>query len=64
MATPTPLLGPKIIHMFTRPEELESGMNMGSEAMPQTPPHVFPRIVRMFTHPDELAGGKDEPDKK
>ena len=64
METPTPLLAPKIIHMFTRPEELAAPMNTGSEAVPQAPAHVFPRIVRMFTHPDELSGDKDKPDMK
>ena len=61
---PTPLQGPRIVHMFTRPEELEPGMNRPPDGMPAATGHVFPRIVRMFTHPDEIAGGKDEPDKK
>ena len=62
--SPTPLQGPRIVHMFTRPEELEPGMPMAPEGMPAATGHVFPRIVRMFTHPDEITGGKEEPDKK
>ncbi len=63
MAPQAALPSPRIIHMFTRPEEAEPGMKMGAEAVPQTPTHVFPRIVRMFTHPDEVARKEHETDK-
>jgi hypothetical protein len=54
---------PRIIHMFTRPEEMTPETSMARETAPQTPMHVFPRIVRMFTHPDEVARKERETDE-
>lgn len=54
---------PRIIHMFTRPEEMADEVSMEAEATAQTPGHVFPRIVRMFTHPDEVAVEEHENEK-
>ena len=60
-APQAPPPSPRIIHMFTRPEEVEP--ERSANAQPQTPTNVFPRIVRMFTRPDETAREEREPDK-
>ena len=53
---------PRVIHMFTRPEEMTPETSMAHETASQTPMHVFPRVVRMFTHPDEIARKERETD--
>ncbi|MDP9235485.1 MAG: tyrosinase family protein [Actinomycetota bacterium] len=53
---------PRVIHMFTRPEETEAAVNPAAEATPQASPEAFPRIVRMFTHPEEIAVEEQEAD--
>jgi hypothetical protein len=53
---------PRVIHMFTPPEEMTPETSMAHEITSRTPMHVFPRIVRMFTHPDEIARKERETD--
>jgi hypothetical protein len=62
MAPPVAPQSPRIIHMFTRPEQSPPGMAMGEQARPQSSTMAFPRIVRMFTHPDEVAVEDHETD--
>jgi hypothetical protein len=61
MAAPIAPQTPRIIHMFTRPEQSPPGMAMPQEVRPQSTT-AFPRIVRMFTHPDEVAVEEQETD--
>ena len=53
---------PRVIHMFTPPEEMAPETSIAHETASQTPMQVFPRIVRMFTHPDEIARKERETD--